>query len=595
VAAGRGRRWGLVLLAVLALAGLALGRVALWRPLGLVGPPADDGYARLSGVVHVHTTLSDGGGTPEEVIRAARAAGLAFLGITDHNNLDARRFEGYQGGVLVLVGAELSTPAGHVLGLGLDRDPAWRFNGDGLDALEDVRDLGGIPFAAHPFSDRADLRWTGWDLPGPWGIELLNGDSDARRAGPRLLLSAGVYALNPGYALLQALKSPDEALRRWDRMLAKRDVVGLAGSDAHSRLAITKARAVRFPSYESLFSQARDHLLLDRPLGGEAAGDRRAVLDALRHGRFYLGLDALAPADRFRFTVEGAAGQRWTMGDHVPATAGARAVAGGRVPRGTRLVLLRDGQPVGEGRESLSVALAGPGVYRVEARVPGWPVPWVITNPVYVFDEREQERRRLAAAWPAPPGTPSESQPLASLGGSAAFNAEFDASSWVDAAVAAPGGGPDGRDALKLAFRLGAPTPSQPFTWCALVNRQARDLAAWAGLRFRIRADGEYRLWVQVRDVNPASADEGLEWWLASVRTSAQWREVQLPFSRFRTINRRTDGRLDPEKTRALVFVLDGASVKVGTQGTIWIGDLRVYRSGSGGSLGTEAPASRSG
>jgi len=85
--------------------------------------------------------------------------------------------------VLVLVGAELSTPAGHVLGLGLDRDPSFRFNGDGLDGLEDVRDLGGIPFAAHPLSARSDLRWTGWDLPGPWGIELLNGDSDARAPG----------------------------------------------------------------------------------------------------------------------------------------------------------------------------------------------------------------------------------------------------------------------------------------------------------------------------------------------------------------------------------------------------------------------------
>ena len=110
------------------------------------------------------------------------------------------------------------------------------------------------------------------------------------------------------------------------------------------------------------------------------------------------------------------------------------------------------------------------------------------------------------------------------------------------------------------------------------MNRQARDLSPWAGLRFRVRADGEYRLWVQVRDVNPASADEGLEWWLASARTSAEWREVRIPFSRFRTINRKSDGRLDPDQTRALVFVLDGASVKPGTRGTIWIADVGVYK-----------------
>ncbi len=122
------------------------------------------------------------------------------------------------------------------------------------------------------------------------------------------------------------------------------------------------------------------------------------------------------------------------------------------------------------------------------------------------------------------------------------------------------------------------PTPAQPFTWCALVNRQARDLAAYQGLRFRVKADGEYRVWVQVRDLNPASADQGLEWWLASVRTSTDWREILLPFSRFRTINSKSDGRLDPDKARAIVFVLDGAAVKAGTQGTIWIADLGVYR-----------------
>ena len=573
-----GRRGRLALLVVLLVSGGGLLRVALWRPLALAGERLADGYARAAGVVHVHTTLSDGGGTPEEVIRAAKATGLAFLGITEHNNLDAMPFAGYRDGVLVLVGSELSTPAGHVLGLGLDRDPPLRFNGDGLDGLEDVRDLGGLPFAAHPFSARSDLRWTGWDLPGPWGLELLNGDSDARAAGPRLLLSVGLYRLNADYALLQGLNPPGEVLRRWDEMLARRDVVGLAGSDAHSRLQVTKTRSLRFPSYEALFSQSRNHLLLDRPLTGDAVADRAAVLDALRRGRFYIGLDALAPADGFAFWLEAGPGERWTMGDHVAPREGLRARAGGRVPKGTRLVLLRDGRETVEGEEALDAALPGPGVYRVEARVPGWPVPWVITNPAYVHDEREREARARAAAWPGPPPPPREVRPLAALEGSPAFNPEFDPSSWMDPAVDAPGEGPDGGEVSKLAFRLGAPTVSQPFTWCALVNRQARDLSAWEGLRFFIRADGEYRLWVQVRDVNPASADEGLEWWLASVRTSGEWREVQLPFSRFRTINPKTDGRLDPGEARALVFVLDGASVKVGTSGTIWIGDVSVYR-----------------
>jgi hypothetical protein len=462
-----------------------------------------------------------------------------------------------------------------VLGLGLQRDPPFRFNGDALDALEDVRDLGGFAFAAHPLSARADLAWTGWDLPGPWGIELVNGDSEARRAGPRLLLTAGQYLLNRRYALARGLGSPDEVLRRWDALLARRDVVGLSGSDAHSRLPLTRRHALRFPSYESLFTLSRNHVLLRERPTGDAARDGAAVLEALAAGRFLIGFDGLAPAGEFAFEVE-SGGARLAMGETGPFAAGARARAGGRVPAGTRLVLLRDGATLEESVEGLDVALPGPGVYRLEARVPGWAMPWVITNPIFLFDDAAREARRAAAAWPGPPAA-KRVVPLATLPGSAAFNPEHDPTSRIEPPVVVGGAGPRGEDALRLAFRLGSPSAAQPFTWCALVNRQERDLRGHAGLRFLVKADGEYRPWLQVRDANRASADEGLEWWLASVRTTTEWREVRLPFSRFRTINPKTDGRLDLDAVRGLVLVLDPAAVKPGTQGTIWIVGLGVY------------------
>jgi hypothetical protein len=148
----------------------------------------------------------------------------------------------------------------------------------------------------------------------------------------------------------------------------------------------------------------------------------------------------------------------------------------------------------------------------------------------------------------------------------------------MDGSVVEPKAGPGGADAFKLGFQLAPPGPERPFTWCALVNREARDLGGWAGLRFRMRADDEYRLWIQLRDPNPASSDEGLEWWMASARTSTEWGEVQLPFGRFRTLNPKSDGRLDPDETHAVVFMLDHASVKPGTKGTIWFSDVSVYR-----------------
>jgi len=80
-----------------------------------------------------------------------------------------------------------------------------------------------------------------------------------------------------------------------------------------------------------------------------------------------------------------------------------------------------------------------------------------------------------------------------------------------------------------------------------------------------------------VRDENPASADGGTEWWFASVKTSPEWRRVAIPFARLRSINPKTDGRLDLDKVRELVFVLDKGSVKPGTEGRIWIDEVGVY------------------
>ena len=93
----------------------------------------------------------------------------------------------------------------------------------------------------------------------------------------------------------------------------------------------------------------------------------------------------------------------------------------------------------------------------------------------------------------------------------------------------------------------------------------------------RWEADGVYRFWVQVRDANPASPDEGTEWWFSSVRTSAEWQRVALPFSRLRSIQRNSDGKLDPDKVRALVFIVDLGAMKAGSSGTLWIDDLGVY------------------
>ncbi len=569
------KRWRrIALTAVAVLAGAYVLSVLLFGPLPVEGKGPGDGYARVAGVIHVHTTMSDGGGTPERVVAAAQRAGLDFLVITDHNNLDAKPVEGVHGRTLVLVGTEASTVAGHVVGLGLF-DPAFRFSRDPHDTLADIRDLGGMPFVAHPTSPRADLRWEAWDEPGPWGLEVLNADSQFRQASwAARARTAATYLLNPRYALLTHMTRPADALARWDALLARRPVPGIAGADAHGQIELSRRLTMQVPSYSASFAVARTHVLLERPFTGELAADRQALLAALAGGRAYVGLDGLADANAFSFTAESPPG-RWTMGDTAPLAAAPRLRAGGRMPAGTRLVLLADGRRVAETQGPLDVPVTSGGIYRVEAYVPGWGVPWIITNPIAVLDDAAAAARAQAPATPSP--APSPAALLADFDRDVPFfAAAADERSRVTPPLWDAGGGVKG-GAARFAFRLGVPDASHPHVFCALVNRQDRDLTGRQGLVLSVRADGVYRMWVQVRDANPASPDEGTEWWFASVRTSPQWQRVALPFARLRSIQKHSDGRLDLDKVRALVIVIDAGAMKAGSVGTVWIDELGVY------------------
>lgn len=78
--------------------------------------------------LHVHSTASDGALAPEAVVRAARAAGLAAIALTDHDTCGgvvAAREAGLREGVAVVAGVELSATRDgrelHLLGLHLDR------------------------------------------------------------------------------------------------------------------------------------------------------------------------------------------------------------------------------------------------------------------------------------------------------------------------------------------------------------------------------------------------------------------------------------------------------------------------------------------
>jgi hypothetical protein len=548
---------------------------ALWTPFPVVGRLPDDGFVRLGGALHVHTTVSDGAGTPEQVISAAREVGLDFLVLTDHNRMGPGPLAKREQGLLVLQGTEISNHTGHLLGLGIRR-PTFRYSGEARDALSDVRHLGGTAFVAHPMSPRHDLAWTSWELAGPWGLEIINGDSLWRQASwLRLLAVAAAYPANSPYALLTGLPPSRTALERWDDLLRDRDVPGVAGLDAHGRLFPEHEAVAQIPSYADSFRVLRNYVLVTSHGGDDPQQDADAVISALARGRSYMAVEALAPADGFYFHAA-RGGQRWQMGQTAPPSEELMLQAGGRLPRNAELALLRNGHVVATATDALEASAALPGSYRVEVRAPGWSTPWIVSNPIYVFDENQSAARAARAEWPGPTPAPVPTLILDDFeGASSRFALEFDETSAMNEDPS-DGAGRDGGDAARLEFRLGDPGPEKQNVWCALVDRTHRDLSGQRGLVFDIRGDGTYRIWIAVWEEKPG-ADDVVDWWLASARTSPDWQRVAVPFEHLYPVETNADRELDLSRVRGLAFNIDPGVMAPGSAGTIWIDNLGAY------------------
>jgi hypothetical protein len=143
----------------------------------------DTGPGWYRGDLHLHTVHSDGKRTPRELVEAAQAAGLDFIGSSEHNTSSATYVWGRHvpDDFLVINGEEVTTRSGHWLAMGLPPmtwiDWRYRAEDDQLGRFTDeVRSLGGVAIAAHPFNPVPSIKWGhGYDYAGIDAIELWNG------------------------------------------------------------------------------------------------------------------------------------------------------------------------------------------------------------------------------------------------------------------------------------------------------------------------------------------------------------------------------------------------------------------------------------
>lgn len=112
------------------------------------------GKAWRRGDLHSHTYHSDAKGSPEALVAAARARGLEFLAITDHNTASHHAFLGalQRPDFLVIPGQEITTDRGHTNVWGVDGWIDFRLLGDADVELlvKEAHARGGVISVNHP-------------------------------------------------------------------------------------------------------------------------------------------------------------------------------------------------------------------------------------------------------------------------------------------------------------------------------------------------------------------------------------------------------------------------------------------------------------
>jgi hypothetical protein len=337
-------------------------------------PPTIPGVSRYKGVVHVHTHLShDSQGDEDEILRAARAADLDFVMLTDHHGpaVFDSKISGRRGDVLLIRGAEIRCNDQYLLAVGVERFIDTR-NANCSEVATAITAQGGVPIGAHP--DRFSL----WHEPSIAGVEVWDLYDEAKAYRWRYLAwaldVAFWYGLYPDEILSRLVRRPDRALAAFDEQTRHRRLTAIATPDAHRNIRVFGRQLDPYPLAFRLvpvYLFATDHT-------------REALLDALRHGRAYFAFEVFKSAPGFMFRVTDPTGVAWHMGDEVTAPDLTVEVL---APHRGLITIIKDGHPVvSEEAARVSIPAPGAGVYRAEVAlsVQGQWRPWIFSNPIYV-------------------------------------------------------------------------------------------------------------------------------------------------------------------------------------------------------------------
>ena len=523
----------------------------------------------VAGAFHVHTNRSDGGSSPNEIARAAKDAGLQFVIFTDHG--DGTRVPDppkYRSGVLTFDGVEISTNGGHYIAVGLTETP-YPLGGEAYSVVEDVRRFGGFGVVAHPGSPKSSLAWRDPTLPVD-GIEWLNGDSQWRDESLlRLLGSALPYFFRPSETLATLFDRPTRTLQMWDEASRRQQIVGLAGHDVHGPVAVGIAEegsvslGLGFPRYKEVFETFSLHLQLEQGLVGQADVDAPLVLNALRAGRLFTVIDAIASGALFDSVVLGKT-QRYSMGQTVPFDDAAELLASISPLSGSEIVLMQNGRPIHRTEtSSLRYRISEPAVYRVEVLVNDPDidarVPWIVGNAVRIGETLEAQSDEISS-----PSAVSNMMPDIGTEGRE-WTTEADQHSSANIVADS--------NQLVFRYRLSDLKSDSPYAGAVrsldgLRSRGSNSVSLIAS------ADRPLRVSVQLRD---ASRSEDVRW-TASFYADGTPRNITIPFSRFKSTIPTEAKTLRIEDIDTFLIVADLVNSTPGTSGELTLKSVQLER-----------------
>ncbi len=274
-----------------------------------------------AGVFNVHSKKSSGSDSVSEIISAAAAANLDFIIFNEINPIDQQQPPPIQyGNLSVFYGLELSFLNSRFLYFTSEKSPVFSSHLEAQIFLSNFLETGGegIVVISHP--EKPGYEWDEDRVPAfITGVEVLNLREVWRKSWEKkffLFLSSLIfYPFNPQLFFLHIYLDEALSIQLWDKWNDKQPIMGYVGSDASSKLRLTKKSNLNFPGYKSIFQMAKNHILLAEELVG--IGDQKLIVDALRKGSSYFSIDILGDPKGFAFWGLTKKGQKVFMGEQV--------------------------------------------------------------------------------------------------------------------------------------------------------------------------------------------------------------------------------------------------------------------------------------